>query len=299
MNALIAATALPVLVPSSPTSTPRDPSRLLRNGLAVVSYSAFEDFFTDRCYEALSALDSTRVPFTSLPTRLREAATVNMVRTITFRMAFESAGGDRRKFVQEHSEYIYSTASSGYRFSPLTFAPSSSNVGESDLEGSLKSLLVDAPWSQLTSIASRIGYGGVGLKETLSQLSIQRNEAAHAADADVAIADLIQMPYDLLSLAIAFDALFSWSIHLLLKRGPSSNPDSKFAPGTPGVEIVFLDPEARKVAERIEGRVRATKLYSSLSDALIEALPRAVAHDRLLVIRDEQLRPIDWRTTWL
>ena len=297
MSALMAATSVDALIPKVPVLTPRDPSRLLRNGLAVVSYSAFEDFFVQRSCEALSALDPGRVPFSSLPTKLKEAATVGMVKTLGFRMAFESAGQDRRDFVQVHSGYIHSTGSTGYKLSPLTFAPSKSNVVEGDIESSLRSLLVDAPWQKLTDLAARAGYGGVGLKEVFAQLGDQRNEAAHAADADIGIAELIQLPYDLLSLALAFDAIFSQAVCVLLERGRTANPDDKPSANMYDIRIMFVDSSSERFKVRLEENRKATKKYDSLEEALKGCLPRALKERLLVVIRDAQLRPMDWRIT--
>src|SRR5688572_30793007 len=106
MAALIEAAESTDLVSTSPVTSARDPARLLRNGLAVVSYSALEDFVVERSFEILSNFDSTKVPFGRLPDKLKDAATVGAAKALSFRVGLEDASS-RSTFVQQHAEFIY------------------------------------------------------------------------------------------------------------------------------------------------------------------------------------------------
>ncbi|MEV1157491.1 hypothetical protein AB0J27_19050 [Micromonospora chokoriensis] len=296
MAALLDATGSQDLVSTSPVTSERDPARLLRNGLAAVSYAAFEDFFVSRTAEALGAFDGTRVSFRRLPDKLKEAATLGAVRAMNFRVGFEEASV-RLKFVQEHANFVHSTSMSMYRFSPLTFSPYSTNLTSDDFERALKAVVVDSPWPQLASIATRVGYGVVGLRERIAQLLAQRNEAAHSPAADISVADLKQLPHDLLAAALAFDAVFCRAITLICRRDVSSDPNERILNVAKDISIVFLDQAGARIKEVQEGRDRAARVYSSLEEALAGAVTRASPGKALVVVRDAQGRPIDWRVT--
>ncbi|MER6569753.1 HEPN domain-containing protein [Streptomyces sp. NPDC001093] len=295
MHALIDASQEGALIPQGPISGDRDPSRLMRNGLAVVAYSSFEDFFASRTGEVLDAFDATRVSFDQLPEKLKEAATVGAVRALGFRMNFEPDASTKRAYVQRHTALITTTGTSGYKFSPLSFMPSSSNLSDEDIERCLKALLVEGPWVELEKITSRIGYGVVGLRQRLKQLAAQRHEAAHAAHADISVADLRQFPHDLLAIAAAFDAVFSRAVDEILSRGPLSNSQAKISAIADSLDLSFIDYDGKIYSERSEGKDRARKRYDSLEGAWRGAIGRSASGKSLLVYRDGQQRPLDWR----
>lgn len=298
MAALTSATTGQFLISNSPVASEKDPARLLRNGLAAVSYAAFEDFFVTRTAEALSSLDGTTVPFRRLPDKLKEAATLGAVRAINFRAGFEEPS-TRMRFIQDHVGFVYSTSSSSYRFSPLTFTPYSTNLTSDDFERALKAVVVDAPWPQLTALATRVGYGVAGLKERIAGILAQRNEAAHSPAADISVADLKQLPHDLLAAALAFDAVFCRAITLLSARHASIDVNEKLAAVADTITIVFLDHAKGKIREVNEGGTRAIRVHHSIADALLSASPRAAKVSALLVVRDEQGRPVDWQVNGL
>ncbi|WSD65355.1 HEPN domain-containing protein [Actinacidiphila glaucinigra] len=295
MHALIAASQESALVPKGPISGDRDPSRLMRNGLAVVAYSSFEDFFATRTGEVLGSFDATRVAFDQLPEKLKEAATIGAVRALGFRMNFETDAATKRAYVQSNASVISTTGTSGYQFSPLSFMPSSSNLSDEDIEKCLKALLVEGPWMELEKITSRIGYGIVGLRQRLKQLASQRHEAAHAAHADISVADLRQFPHDLLAISAAFDAAFSRAVDVILRRGHSSNTQTKIPAIADSVELRFIDYDGKVYSEKPAGGGRARKRYGTAEEAWRGAVSRSIPGKSLLVLRDEQQRPLDWR----
>ncbi|MGX1951150.1 hypothetical protein ACWIGY_12760 [Streptomyces anulatus] len=295
MHALIDASQESALIPHGPISGDRDPSRLMRNGLAVVAYSSFEDFFASRTGEVLDSFDATRVGFDQLPEKLKEAATVGAIRALGFRMNFEADASTKRAYIQRHSALITTTATSGYKFSPLSFMPSSSNLSDEDVERCLKALLVEGPWVELEKVTSRIGYGVAGLRQRLKQLAAQRHEAAHAAHADISVADLRQFPHDLLAFSAAFDAVFSRAVDEILRRGVSSNPQVKISSIADTVDICFIDFDGKIYSEKLEGKDRARKRYDSLEEAWRGSVGRSTPGKSLLVLRDGQQRPLDWR----
>lgn len=295
MHALIEASQEGALIPNGPISGDRDPSRLMRNGLAVVAYSSFEDFFATRTGEVLDSFDATRVAFDQLPDKLKEAATIGAVRALGFRMNFEPDATTKRSYVQRHAAIITTTGTSGYKFSPLSFMPSSSNLSDEDIERCLKALMVDGPWVELEKVTSRIGYGVAGLRQRLKQLASQRHEAAHAANTDISVADLRQLPHDLLAISASFDATFSRAVDIILNRGQGAGAPQKISGISDVIDLCFIDYDGKMYSERSEGKDRARKRYETLEEAWRGAVSRAVKGKTLLVFRDEQQRPLDWR----
>jgi hypothetical protein len=297
MQALAAAADVPDLTPQLPVPTATDPGRLLRNGLCVVGYAALEHFFVARTAEIMDRFDVSRVPFEYLPTKLREASVIGAVKSVGFRLSFEPDLTSKLSYVQSHSGYINSTSGTSYRLSPLTFMPSGTNLTDADVEKSLKSVLVEQPWLKLADFASRAGYGGIGLRDSVKQHAARRNEAAHDAEADVSIADLRQLPYDLLALSASFDALFSAAVRAIIDRGIVGDPNGKLPTSSVSPKIVFIEEKSGKFAEVTEGARRATKIYERISDALSSTIPRASKSDSVVVVRDSRGRPVDWRIT--
>lgn len=142
----------------APVPADDDPSRLLRNGLAVVGFAAFEDFFISRTKELLGRIDPVKLPFGKLPLRLQSATTWGAMQTLIFRARLEKDAASRLALIQDHASHLASTGTSTYRLSPLSFAPQGSNLGEDDIEGALKSLMVEWPMgsNERPCVASRI-----------------------------------------------------------------------------------------------------------------------------------------------
>jgi hypothetical protein len=297
MNALLEAASFESLVSNTPVAGKRDPARFLRNGLAVVGYSAFETFITDRSSEILTDLNSEKLAFGKLPDKLKEAATLGAVKAISHRASYEEISA-RLSFVQRHAQYIASTATGGYTFSSLTFSPQSTNLTVEDIERFLRALVVDAPWTELTEIARRAGYATLGFRDHMKQLLLQRNEAAHTVDADVEITDLRQMPFDLLAAGLSFDALASRAVRAITERGAQVDCNAKLQKLSQMIRIIFVDEKpgaSRRYREYGESSQRATKVYTEFDIAISEASTRAASQRSVLVIRDVAQRPIDWR----
>jgi hypothetical protein len=294
MDAFAEASRSTSLLSASLVSSDRDASRLLRNGLAVVGLAAFEDFIVSRSREILDTLDPAMTTFVQLPHKLQVAASWGALQTLALRARFEKDPVRRLALIQAHTSHIASTASSHYRISSLAFAPQSTNLSTDDIENALKAVMVEGPWAEMASLASRTGYGGIDISAALKTSLGNRNEAAHVANADMHLADIQQLPDDLRVVGLVFDALLERAVAMLPQVLNSGAP--RIAGLAAELRIRFIDRVGGRYREAAEGARRATKWSESLEDAIAAAKSRPSSAGHVLVLRDERALPMRWYT---
>lgn len=186
-------------------------AKMLRNGLAVVGFAALEDYIKKRSSEAMDEISRSSVPFSSLPEKLRNAATYEAISALTFQLNLLEKE-DKAPYIQQQALKIASTGTANYELSDHTFAHNQSNVGHKVVGDILKSLNVDDPWKQISIIASNTGLTGLPLVETYRNASQRRHKAAHVASTDTPQNDILQFVNESFAIALGFDALISKSI---------------------------------------------------------------------------------------
>ncbi len=186
-------------------------ARMLRNGLSVVSFTALEDFIKKRSSEAMDEISRTSVPFSSLPEKLQNAATYEVISALTFQLSLREKE-ERAPYVQQQALKIASTATSNYDLSDHTFAYGQANVSDSVIGNVLKSFNIVDPWKQMTTIASCSGLTALPLVESYKNAARRRHKAAHVAATDTPQTDISQFVKEAFAIALGFDALISKSI---------------------------------------------------------------------------------------
>jgi hypothetical protein len=184
---------------------------MLRNGLAVVSFAALEDFIKKRSTEAMDEISRSSVPFTSLPEKLQNAATYEAISALTYQLSLRDKG-DKAPYIQQQALKIASTATSNYDLPDHTFAHSQANVNDRVIGDILKSLNVEDPWRQMTAISASAGLTALPLVESYKNAAQRRHKAAHVAATDTPQNDISQFVREAFAIALSFDALISKSI---------------------------------------------------------------------------------------
>lgn len=193
-------------------------ARMLRNGLAVVSFASLEDFIKKRSSEAMAEVSNCTVPFQELPEKLQRATTYEVLSALNYQLSLLDKD-DKSSYIQEHALKISSTATQHYEFSTHTFAHSQANISNIVIGDILKCFNVDDPWRQMSQMASDLGLtANLPLSEVFKSASLRRHKAAHVAGADTPPTDLKQFVKEAFAIAITFDALLSKSIQKLLEN---------------------------------------------------------------------------------
>lgn len=186
-------------------------AKLLRNGLAVVGFATLEDFIKKRSSEAMSEVGNISLPFSSLPEKLRKAATYEALSALNYQLTLLD-NEDKITYIQRQATKIASTATASYELSDHTFGYAQANVSDKVIGNILKSFNVDDPWRQMSAIASDTGLTGLPLIESYRNAARRRHKAAHVASSDIPQNDILQFVNESFAIAIGFDALLSKSL---------------------------------------------------------------------------------------
>lgn len=192
-------------------------ARTLRSGLMVQSYASLETFLRERVAEVMSHVAAGTSTFTRLPARLQDLSIFGALEGLRFRVNMWGTTDPRsRQLVQDEAEAIASTARNPYGFSGMMFGFDRSNLSPANLKEFLEVMGVDGnPWYHLTAIASRVGLGGLPLKDGVSNGYQRRNASAHDADNQVTPQQIEDFLRDSLATALGFDAFVSRAARLL------------------------------------------------------------------------------------
>jgi len=193
-------------------------ARMLRNGLAVVSFASLEDFIKKRSSEAMAEVSNCTIPFSELPEKLQRAATYEVLSALNYQLGLLDRD-EKPSYIQEHALKISSTATPNYEFSAHTFAHSQANISDRVIGDILKCFNIEDPWRQMSLMASNLGLTAtLPLSEVFKSASSRRHRAAHVAGADTPPTDIKQFVKEAFAIAITFDALLSKSIQKLLEN---------------------------------------------------------------------------------
>lgn len=184
---------------------------MLRNGLAVVGFTALEDFIKKRTSDAMEEIGKCSVPFSKLPEKLQNAATFEVISALNYQLTL-CEKVDRATYIQEQALKIASTTTANYELSNHTFAHGQANVSDKVIGEILKCFNIDDPWKQMSTIASKIGLTGLPLVESFKNAARRRHKAAHVASANTPQNDISQYVRESIAIALSFDALLSKSI---------------------------------------------------------------------------------------
>ncbi|WP_119396404.1 HEPN domain-containing protein [Salinibius halmophilus] len=261
-------------------------ARMLRNGLAVVSFASLEDFIKKRSSEAMEEVSRCTIAFVELPEKLQRAATYEVLSALNYQLGLLDKD-DKPSYIQDHALKISSTATPNYELSSHTFAHSQANISNTVIGDILKSFNVEDPWRQMSKISSDLGLTAtLSLAEIFKSASLRRHRAAHVAGADTPPTDIKQFVKEAFAIAITFDALLSKAIHKLLEN------DDDFVRN--GVKLSANDIEFRTIKfvdnkwkEYRGNSVRAFRTSNDFDSISREARRRALSSKELLVEFDE------------
>lgn len=277
---------------------------MLRQGLAVLVFSTIETFIRERTGEVLRSFTNPSLAFADLSPALQKATTIGALDGVRFRLNFQPAA-DKVPWLVANLAPISAATNNLQGLSTHSFGYSGSNIDEGDVRDILKAFGVDSPWSQMTSLTSRLGVATLDARAEFESIKKRRHSSAHALTGHVLYADLQNSVRSSLAICLAFDLLLSHSGRLV---------DARAAPGHLGrphlthsnVEVVFVAPrtttsfavnnEQLPPPAPVLGRA-TVKLLQTEAEAIAYGKQYAGTRRRQLVILDASLIPAKW-TTW-
>lgn len=181
---------------------------MLRQGLAVLTFSAMETFIRERTGEVLLALGGSGLAFADLSPALQNAATLGALDGVRFRTKFQLPA-DRVSWLVANVAPIASATVTVNGLSPLSFGNDASNLAEDDVRDILKAFGVADPWSQITSLTRRLGIALLNSEEEFKAVRQRRHASAHALNSQVQYSDIINSVKATLAMCMTFDLLLS------------------------------------------------------------------------------------------
>lgn len=274
-------------------------ARLLRCGLTVMLFSSLEDFIRARIAHAMSYLTPAILPFDSLPSKVREAASDIALRNLATQIQYIPKV-DRFQLLVEEFRKLASVGTQTYSVSRYAFAHAKTNIQIDEVLDTLEAFGVEKPPESLHFTARRIGLATPGpLKNEFEQLSRQRHKAAHTQTFDIPNTDLKARVSSALAIGISFDILLCSALgHLqTLAMNRKQMVDLKAA----DVQILMASARGRSTYALIEldknpgnPPKRALKVSADLSEIRAEGMRRLRAGTGAFLLRDHTNLPVEW-----
>ena len=271
-------------------------ARIIRNGLAVVSFNILEDFLRRRAKEVLAHIGRAGIRFADLPDALKQMLTVKALNATAFQLRSLRPNRDEVAFAQEMAQQVASTMMLPFDACDVSFGYEGSNLTVIVVEDFLRALNVEKPWESIGIVAARAGIGTLrsGARAAFDGIARRRHEAAHDAQTDVQPSDLQSAHLDVLGIAFGFDAIASVAAleFRLLNRLVMSGKEKV---QQKSVKMYFIDQRKdRRFGAKREGTARYHRCFNELQEA--QALSREIClrTREICVIRSVQQIPTDW-----
>lgn len=270
------------IIPLSPVEVDHNKSaKLLRNGLAIVGFASLEGFIKLRTAETLTRIDGeTPTPFTSLPDKLKTAASFGAVKALNHQIKrISQRDPSSIQYICEHAKAIASLNTDSYQLPQLSMLNETSNLSDDSVKEALNAFQVLDPWQQMTNIASRCGLGMPDLRQSFQNAASRRHEAAHEPETNTPLSDLQNYAGEAIAIGMSYDILITECRRRIARASASYLNGDKIESGA--VNIRFLDEVGSgEWGERREGASRFFKKYSTFEEAKLTALPRCQKAER-------------------
>lgn len=201
---------------------------MMRQGLAVLAFSAFESFIRERTAECLKSFNPDIVSFWDLSESLQQAATIGATRGLLYRLKFEDPT-KHNTWALSKLKVIASSDTSLATMSELAFANDKANIDEEEIAKILKAFGIDSPWPCITEVAKSAGMGGLlNAKDQFTTIRRMRHASAHDVTTGVPQGDLKNSLQAIRAIAIGFDVLLSHAVSIHnVGRIPGKAPHPK------------------------------------------------------------------------
>ncbi|WP_295926219.1 HEPN domain-containing protein [uncultured Xanthomonas sp.] len=292
---------MPALVDGAPHDSEHNRrAAMLRQGQAVLIFSAMESFIRNRTAEILQSFDSNVVNFSGLSEDLQKAVTIGAIDGISVRLKAQDKAIQVAWLMNEVSA-VASAATSPYTFSRYSFCHAKSNINEDDVVNILKAFGVESVWRSIGALASRSGSTLPDARAEFVAVKKRRHSSAHAVSGTVPHADLEQSISSVRVICLAFDLLISKSLSLANTSAfPGVGSQGKLTDDH--IDLIFSEPRGVKFAVLKETRPppypvirRPTiRVLGDSASAENYALGYAAERGASLIVKSISGRPASW-----
>jgi hypothetical protein len=297
------------LIDKAPSETEHNQrAGMLRQGLAVLNFSAVETFIRDRTNEVLQDFINTGLSFSNLSSNIQDALTLGALEGIKFRLKQQTQNQQLKiLWVVNELEPIANAHKNLSQVSKYAFGHNKSNIAEEDIAAILKAFGVDSPWKQMTDLTSRIGTALLDARGEFSAIRERRHASAHALSTNVTHSDLLNSANSSLAICITFDLLLTHAGNLFRHGlGPGQVGNRKLEQDdlsllfnrvrSARLGVYEVKKEQPKPPARPAKRT-TLRLFNNLIDAQNFSHSYAQARSLHLITLDATSTPIDW-TSW-
>ena len=188
----------------------RNAARLLRNGLAVTSFAAFEMFVRDRLNEIATWLTSQSIPFSAFPTGLQSAPQRRAPGILRLLMEREPNSAIVATAYQElGASWSQAQGGGGWTIPHVSLLWEGSNLSAGVMLEITTMFGGPTQWGDMSGIAKGAGFAVLPTSQLFDQIAKRRHSSAHNAAFDADILLLRATPSYLTSHAFAIDAALS------------------------------------------------------------------------------------------
>lgn len=288
----------PEVLPLSLTQrSHNEKARMLRNGLAIISFNILEDFIKRRVGEAFKYIGTCGIAFNDLPDTIIEASVFNALKGIIQRAEnLKRTTGDHISFIQEQTRFLSSTLDANYELSEYSFGWDKSNLSSSDLTSIFKIFGIEGGWNSVQNISSMINISLVSPSEIFSNAALRRHRAAHNPNSDAPLNDLTDFVLQAKIISLAIDVLISKSLkHILNNERDFLQGNMKTTPSQ--IKLRFLKFVDGIWKEYLGNNTRAYRTNTNFDIIFNESKSRALNNNEILVVKPNEHNIGDWYIT--
>jgi hypothetical protein len=218
-------------------------ANILRQGLAVLTFSAIESFIRDRVSEVLCSFTNGSLRFSDLSADLQKACTISALDGVRFRLKFQDKQ-DKITWLMSALAPVANAGSNVSNLSGYSFGQAASNLIEDDIRDILQAFGVESPWTEMSKLTTRIGIALLDCKSEFTTIKERRHSSAHSILGNVPSSDLSNSIRSALAIAVAFDILLS-NARSLINQGIGPNAGGRSKMTSKDVRLVFVEPRTR------------------------------------------------------
>ncbi|MFJ1764461.1 hypothetical protein ACIOD2_29355 [Amycolatopsis sp. NPDC088138] len=259
-------------------------ARLLRNGLSVTCFAAFEGFFRERTSEISNWLTSQAIPFSQYPAGLHSAALQRGTDVLQALMRRDPSSGEVKRAVIELGEsWSRMQGGAGWRLPHAALLWPGSNLGAGETMQILTSFGVVASWPDFVGVAEAGGFANLPTRNLFDEIASRRHLSAHESAYDADILLLRATPANLKAFAFSLDCLLSHAARAIARRLPISK-------GRNAVNITRLDEMQGKggwdeYKGPVSAKVNPAATHVNLDDAVSNFMSASIDPTDVLLVR--------------
>lgn len=270
-------------------------ARLMRNGLFVAGFAMLESFVRDRASEIFVEMSRCKIAFADLPPKLQEIATKEAAKALSFQVDLRSRNdADLTSFISSAAATMSTAGSSDFEISPLSFGSSRANISAEDVKLLLNAFQVHDCWSNAGALAARMRMNQLDMRQTFENIRKKRNEAAHRADAEVPMQDLIDLTQQATAIAASIDALLTRAAFVQISRKASKPIPSLVSHSD--IPLRFLEFQDGRYRDIGESRKKAARSGVDRSAVLVGCRERA-SKNGAVIVEIRQNAGVRWEPT--